>query len=34
MPLAASARSNWGNAKPPMPSAPIFRKLRRDTPSQ
>src|SRR5689334_10410575 len=33
-PDAASAWSNWGKANPPIPSAPILMKLRRDIPSQ
>ena len=33
-PDAASALSSCGNAKPPIPSAPILMKLRREIPSQ
>src|SRR5262249_50291560 len=33
-PLAASARMRCGSVKPPTPSAPIFRKERRESPSQ
>jgi hypothetical protein len=33
-PNAASDRNNSGRANPPSPSAPIFRKLRREIPSQ
>src|SRR5215204_1281722 len=34
MPEAASASKSCGKASPPKPSAPIFRKFRRETPSQ
>jgi hypothetical protein len=33
-PEVSEARSNSGNASPPMPKPPILRKLRRLTPSQ
>src|SRR5688500_18787788 len=33
-PALASARRRSGRARPPRPSAPIFKKLRRDNPSQ